>query len=150
MSNSYTGRSVIHKGQIRISFSVLGMFLSAILVAACASAPPVENVVKERAQARWDALVSGDYDTAYSFYSPGYRSSTSRVDFEIAIRLRRIRWVTAEVTESRCEADACTVLTLAGYHVARPVPGMSDWESTKKIDERWVRTQGEWWYVPAE
>ena len=94
--------------------------------------------------------MAGDYDTAYSYYSPGYRSANSRVDFEIALRVRRVRWTSAEVQESSCDADVCTVVTTVGYAVAGAVPGVPVWKNKKSIEERWVRTEGQWWYLPED
>lgn len=120
----------------------------ALLLAACASTRTVEPDIKVRAQERWDALLAGDFDTAYSFLSPGYRSSHSRVDFEIGLRSRRIRWTSARVEASTCEADVCSVAVKLGYKVTQPVPGVPVWESSELLSERWVRTDGQWWYLP--
>jgi hypothetical protein len=120
----------------------------ALLMAACASPTKSASSVEARAQARWDALLARDYDTAYSLYSPGYRSAQSRVDFELAIRSRRIAWTAADVQESHCEEDACTVVTNVGYRIGSPVPGVPKWESEHRLEERWVRTKGQWWFVP--
>ena len=119
-----------------------------LFLSACATSQTTDAVVRERAQARWDALLARDYDTAYSYFSPGYRSSHSRVDFEIAVRTRRVRWDSAEVKEISCEADVCTVTTLLGYQVAGAVPGVSKWANRKNLPERWIRTDGQWWYFP--
>lgn len=120
------------------------------LIAGCASRQQSADSVEARAQARWDALLSNDLDTAYGYYSPGYRSSHSRVDFEVALRMRRIAWTSAKVEESRCAEDACTVVTRVGYRVGAPVPGVPKWESERRIEERWVHIQNAWWFVPEE
>jgi len=128
----------------------LSVLLLAVVAASCATAPPAQTDIKERAQARWDAVLADDYDTAYSFYSPGYRSSHSRVDFEIYLRTRRVRWTSAEVRESSCEADVCKVVTRIGYSVAGAVPGVPVWKSKQNVPETWVRTEGQWWFLPEE
>jgi hypothetical protein len=149
--------SIAPKQQLMTRTSVQGTFSRAIsglllaaLVAACASSQSAASDVRQRAQARWDAVLAGDYDTAYGLYSPGYRSSHSRVDFEIEQRMRRVKWSSAEVQESSCEADVCTVVTRIGYQVAGAVPGLSQWQSEKDVKERWLRTDGQWWYLPEE
>lgn len=119
-----------------------------VLLTACAAGKPSASGVEARAQARWDALLAEDYDTAYSFYSPGYRSSHSRVDFEIDMRTRKVRWVSAKVTGSSCKAEACTVETSVNYRVVKPVPGISEWKNSEKGKEQWVKTDREWWYLP--
>ena len=118
------------------------------LVSACATTQPAGGDVKSRAQERWDALASGDLDTAYAFYSPGYRSSHSRVDFEIDLRSRRVRWTGAKVLEASCEADLCTVESKVDYKVIKPVPGVPEWKSSENVAERWVRVDGQWWFFP--
>jgi len=134
----------------RTRWRCAGTLLLLALVAACATTQPAETGVKERAQARWDAVLAKDYDAAYTFYSPGYRSAHSRVDFEIYLRTRRVRWTSAEVQEASCEADVCTVETRMGYAVAGAVPGVPVWKSKRKLKETWVRTQGQWWFLPED
>ncbi len=129
---------------IRLSALVIAV----LLLAACASQPRQGNSVEERAQQRWDALLTRDYDTAYSLYSPGYRSSSSRVDFEIEIRTRRLAYTGANVLESECSGDSCTVSTQVHYRIGQPVPGLPQWDSERRVEERWVRMDGQWWYVP--
>ena len=104
---------------------LFAVMLVAILLSACAAAPSLVNDLEVRAQARWDALLARDYATAYSYYSPGYRSSTTVVDFEIAQRVRRVVWTGGKVQDSSCSGDVCTVNTLTRYRVNRPVPGMT-------------------------
>lgn len=122
-----------------------------LLLGACASTGTTKaHPVEERAQQRWDALLSRDFDTAYSFYSPGYRSANSRVDFEISQRTRKVAILAAQVDGSECSADACTVNASVQYRVGSPVPGVSKWESSSKLQERWVKTDGKWWFVPEK
>ncbi len=118
------------------------------LVSACATTQPADGDVKTRAQKRWDALLAADFDTAYAFYSPGYRTSHSRVDFEIELRSRRVRWTGAKVLQASCEADVCSVESKVDYKVNQPVPGVPQWKSSEKIMERWVRVDRQWWYLP--
>jgi hypothetical protein len=133
------------------SFRPLLVVISLLLLAACASTGDArKNPVEELAQQRWDALLAADFDTAYKFYSPGYRSANSRVDFEISQRTRKVAILSAKVIGSECSGDACTVSTLVQYQVGTALPGVSRWESNSQMEERWVRTEGKWWFVPEE
>ena len=144
-----TNRSTSNGSSVRTSqLRFLAALLGALLLGACATTGGSTNAVEARAQSRWDAILSNDLDTAYQFYSPGYRTATSRVDFEIAMRLRRIQWTAADVLESSCEADLCKITTLVSYEITKPLPGVPVWKSKQKVTERWVRTEGQWWYVP--
>ena len=123
--------------------------LAALLLAACATAPQSDgDIVAERAQARWDALLAGDLEEAYAFYSPGYRSTTSVIDFGVSIRTRRVMWTSAEYLEHQCEEKRCTVIFNIGFRVHRPVPGLDAWDGTDRVEESWVKTDGQWWYLP--
>ena len=130
------------------------MLLLVFLLSACATTttttPSTDELVKERAEARWEALLSRDYASAYSFYSPGYRSTASVTDFEIEIRLRRVRWTTAEYLKHDCNENTCSVRFRVGYRVSSPVPGVDTWDGYDVITDKWVKTGGEWWYLPPE
>jgi uncharacterized protein YchJ len=120
------------------------------LLSACATTQRAGGDAKSRAQERWDALLAQDLDTAYAFYSPGYRTSHSRVDFEIDLRTMRVRWTGAKVLEASCEADLCTVQSKINYKIHRPVRGVPEWNGSQQIAERWVRVDGQWWFFPEE
>jgi hypothetical protein len=128
------------------------VLLAVVLLSACATTPTAspEDIVKERAQARWDALLDGDFATAYSYYSPGYRSAMTVVDFEIGIRMRKVQYRTAEYQGHSCEKNVCTVRFKVGYQVAKPVPGLSDWESVGMVSEQWIKSNSEWWFLPQK
>jgi hypothetical protein len=141
------------KNSIAVSPVVTVLVLLAVmLLSACAttSTASPEDIVKERAQARWDALLDGDFATAYSYFSPGYRSTITVVDFEIGVRMRKVQYRTAEYLGHSCENDVCTVQIKVGYLVARPVPGLDNWESESMLSEQWINSDGEWWFLPQK
>jgi hypothetical protein len=125
------------------------ILLAVMLLSACATTTASrEDVIKERAQARWDALLSRDYASAYALHSPGYRSAATVVDFEISMRTRRIRYTSAEYLEQNCVENTCTVRFRVGYQVNSPVPGVNVWNGFDVITDQWVKVDGEWWYLP--
>lgn len=122
---------------------------AALLLAACAATPATDPVV-ERAQARWNALVAGDLETAYTYFSPGYRSTTSLIDFGVAMRTRPVRWTSAAYKDHSCEGSRCIVRFDIGFQVPRPVPGMKVWNGQDVVEDTWVQTEGQWWYLPVK
>jgi len=125
------------------------ILLSAL--AACATTAQKSSArdpVVERADARWAALLADDLETAYSFYSPGYRSATSLIDFGVSMRLRKVAWTGATYREHQCSDDRCTVTFVVDYRVRNPVPGLNEFDGKSEDRETWVKTGGEWWYVP--
>lgn len=125
--------------------------LAAAVLSACASTPQSEDdYVVERAQARWDALLAGDIETAYQYYSPGFRSTYSMIDLGVSQRMRRVRQTSAEYLDHSCEETRCLVNFSVSFKVAQPVPGMSDYSSASPIEDTWIKTGGEWWYLPKK
>ena len=123
--------------------------LGLALLTACAASPAArDKLIQQRAEARWAALLARDYAQAYAFSSPGYRSGASVVDFEIEIRSRRVQYTSAEYQGHSCEDAVCTVSMRVSYQVVRPAPGVPKWESSSVIEERWINTEGNWWFVP--
>ena len=122
-----------------------------VLLTGCAgNLPKEEQAVLDRAQARWDAVTAGDLETAYTYYSPGYRSTTSLIDYGVSMRMQRVRWVSAEYVDHSCEESRCTVRFKIGYQVVTPVPGLRVWNSSSMVEDTWVKTRGEWWYLPEK
>jgi len=128
------------------------VLLALILLAlsACATTPQQSESVVDRAQLRWDSIFALDFDTAYSLYSPGYRSTTSRVDFEIGVRMQRVNWTSAEYLEHECSENRCTVTFNVGYTVSKPVPGLDSYEGSSVVPGTWIKSGGEWWFVPPK
>ena len=118
----------------------LATVVLAIVLSGCASiAPRPEAVVKERAQARWDALVKSDFNAAYGYLSPGSRSVTTATDY--AAGLRRGFWKSAAIdkvecgTEQSCDVSATIEYEFNGIRTKTP------------LRETWIRDGSEWWYL---
>ena len=121
-----------------------------LLLAACAGMPaqPPEEIVEQRAQARWDAMLAGDYEAAHAFATPGHRSATSASDLEIEMRTRQVQYVSAEAVGASCEASVCEARVKLEYKVVKPVRGLPEWQSSGVDEEKWILTDGQWWYLP--
>lgn len=120
-----------------------GGILAAFLVASCGPMPVREEaspevVVKQRAQARWDALVAGDISKVYGYMSPASREVISLEAFRNSIRPGF--WKKADVTGVTCEKDACDVTVQLTYSFRG---------STTQTPSRetWVKSGGAWWHV---
>jgi len=128
---------------------LLAFMLSGLFLSACASqAVEPENGLSVRAQSRWDVLLAGDYEAAYAYFSPGYRSTTSMIDYAVKIRTQRVHWTSAEYRDHSCTESTCTVRFDIGYTVAKPVAGLDKWDGSSITEEKWIKTNGQWWYLP--
>jgi len=112
----------------------------AVAVTACASVQqrPPEQVVRDRAQARWDALVKGDTKTAYEYLSPGYRSFTTLEQYGKSVN--KNFWKSVVVHDVVCAADSCEVHGTMDYEVFGK-------RTTSPYKEKWIREGSNWWFV---
>lgn len=122
------------------------------LLGACSEPPPeqpalsVSEVLRQRASARWRALISQDWQAAYELEAPAYRAVYNLGDF-----VRRfgaaVTWTRAEVTAVTVAdgSDAATVEITLWYRAssadnnAPAIPA--------KLRESWVMDSGVWWYL---
>lgn len=135
--------------QLRLLAIALVFALSGCASSQTANETPVDRVV-QRAEARWEAVLSDDLEAAYAFYSPGYRSAVSVVDFGVSFKLRRVRYISAEYVDHSCENQKCELRFMVGFEVQRPAPGVEVFESRSVQEEVWLNTDGEWWFLPKK
>jgi hypothetical protein len=146
--NDVYGFGLTRSGFLRKRAGILMLALAALSLAACATTAPREDPVVERAKARWEAVLSGDLEKAYGYYSPGFRSANSLIDYGVSMRTRRVQWTGATYREHECDGDRCKVTFDIKYIVRNPVPGLKEYNGISESHEVWIRTGGEWWYVP--
>lgn len=112
---------------------------------------PDDERVRIRAQAWADALMAGDFETAYSFTSPNYRqyASAGRYHAEIA---GSNWWTSIEVKSVTCSEDVCDVRYMVDYTTIAMTGGRSGRVSNRRpLDYKWVAQDGRWWlYVPIK
>jgi hypothetical protein len=130
-------------------WSRVPLLLACLLLFSCAGTGNSNNI-EVRAQTRWDSLLGGDLAGAYEFLSPGLRSSIGSLDYQRVLLMTKVRWTAAEVLESECDEDACTVKVNIKFLLLGAVPGVKKFEGHQVISESWVRVDGQWWYVPQE
>ena len=111
-------------------------------VMGAAPAEAREDLVKRRAQARWDALIKGDIKASYEYLSPASRSVVSLESY--AVRSTQRSYRETKVDTVSCESETCRVrLYLTFDH--RLMQGI-----TTPIDETWVFEGGQAWFVYRE
>lgn len=136
-------------------FVLLSVAAAVLALAACTPSEPPEpvqtdsDIVSERAQARWNALIAGEHEAGYAYYTPGFREQTSVVDFTIDMRGRPVQWVGAEVISAECGGDRCEVEIDLEYRVPSAPAQMSGMGNRRPIEETWIRIDGSWWFVPG-
>lgn len=121
-----------------------------VLATACASTSNKTQTLQERVEGRWAALLANDFEAAYQYFTPGYRSSQSLRNFEISFMLRKVKYRSAEYIKEECQASACTVTVKLGYTIMAPVRGLSKFNGKSDVFEKWVFVNGAWFVLPDD
>lgn len=90
--------------------NILGAVWVVGFLAGCAGPQLAESdtsAVSKRALARWEALIAGDLEKAYGFFSAGSKQTTSYAAYKGIVKPGM--WRSAEVKEVKCEEKVCTV-----------------------------------------
>lgn len=130
---------------------VATIFLLAAILAACGQVKPSlttpEQTVGQRSQQRVDAMVSGDYKQAYSYYTPGYRSSVGEADFIVRFKVAQVKWTGGRFVDAVCEDAVCTARVDIDYFIDEPLRGVSEHRGSRRIEEKWINVADQWYYV---
>ena len=133
-----------------LELSRLGILGMVMLISACATAPrdhsadtfagkTVEDQVKQRAAKRWDALIRGDLDGAYAYFS---RATRDTYPIELyRVRMRPGSWREAKVELVTCADSVCEVVVNIRFDHSR-LKGI-----ISPVTERWIIQDGLAWYV---
>lgn len=131
--------------------TISAILLSAMVLAGCqqeAEQRPASEVVQERAQARWDALVDEEFATAWDYYTPGFRQMAPRDQFAADMDARPVQWNAASVISVECQEEdsKCEVLTEVTYQPSGGPKELQSVEVTRDLREEWLFMDGQWWY----
>lgn len=100
--------------------------------------------VKERAVARWNALIEKDWTTAYSYESPNYRKNYSKGEFINSFG-QAVTWVSIKHLSSHSInttlADVKLELTF-NYDMSGNLMKVPS-----NITERWQLIDNKWWHI---
>lgn len=120
----------------------------AMSMSACSLLPAKSDSeqVQARSQQRLDLLMAGNIEKAYGFSTPGYRETHSQAQFRADYAAGISRYVSADVKSASCEQDACTVMVGVRYKYASSI-GAKPMVIERATQERWIRTEGQWWFL---
>ncbi len=102
-----------------------------------------ENVVRQRATERWQALVAGDMNQAYGYNAPSFRAVVSSDGFRKRFG-NAGTWVGAEVVAVNCP-DAAKCMATVRIDFKPAFSRRSGDKISTHADETWVLEDGQWW-----
>lgn len=133
----------------------VGLVLFATLLFSACSMLPTKtdtDIVESRSALRLEALKKLDFEKAYTYMSPGYRSVKDLNRFKLE-NAGAVNLLDFNVQSTECVADTCHVLVASDYKITMVGRGFSV-KNPLVIDrvskETWIRTDGQWWFVKSE
>jgi hypothetical protein len=96
-------------------------------------------VVTERANARWQAIIKGEYEKAYGYMSEASRQAVALDRFRD--RSRMVAFRDAKIQGVTCETETCKVDVFLTYDHRR-IKGVGF-----PVTETWVIEKGSAWYI---
>lgn len=118
--------------------------LVTLALAACAAVQPAapEDAVRSRANARWQAMAAGDFATAYSYSTPGFKAVVPADTYKS--RFGTASWHGAEVISVTCpEPTQCTARVRIDFKYL--LKSKSADKISTHTDETWLLENGQWW-----
>jgi len=117
-------------------------------VTALTSADP-NTSLPLRSALRWNLIIDGKPEQAYDYLTPGYRMTRERGDYANRISNRPVKWTKVSYVDHDCgSADACSVKLNIDFKINMPQVG--EVESTDVLIEQWVKSDGQWYFLPDE
>jgi hypothetical protein len=125
--------------------------LLAVAIAGCASMGGItkdssveakQALVSERINARWQALIKGDLDTAYTYMSAGSQEAMSLKLYKA--KHKPGMWRAVKIESMQCEAEVCKAKMILTYDHDR-MKGIQT-----PFEENWIIEKGTAWYVNRE
>ena len=127
---------------------IWGAALLAIGLAGCASTGGLSRdsvpeakqaVVTERIYARWQALIKGDLDTAYTYMSAASQEAMPLKLYKVKVKPGM--WRSVKIDSLQCEGEVCKAKMTLTYDHAR-MKGIQT-----PFEEDWIIDKGTAWYV---
>lgn len=109
------------------------------------SSQPPELQVRHLATQRWQALLSKDFEQAYSFAVPSYRQIKTLSDYSSQRQATPVKWIAAEILRVDCVEKKCQVTVKLESKPITPFPFKGN--ITSGIDETWVLEGQQWWML---
>ena len=126
------------------------MLLTVLVLAGCEKAEDLESSVNSR----WQAITEGDMDTAYSYFTPGYKATESLDGFKLRMATAQlnIKWKEGVYKDAICASeDVCEVTAIVVYTYMFPKRSLGSVENVPtQVKEQWLKIDDRWYHLPND
>ncbi len=123
--------------------------LSSLILVSCNFTANPTSLVGDYAQTRWDALIAGNLQKAYSFYTDTYKRTTPYEHFTHKVKGVGL-WTKAKVLQVTCDKEQKSCEAEVNVTVAMRMRGLLEpTETSMIIKETWIKNGAfsDWRYV---
>lgn len=136
-------------GNINMLKKTLLLSLTGLILASCNLTGKPDTRVNDYAQKRWDALIAGNLQTAYQYYSDTYKETVPYEHFSRTVKGVGL-WSKAKVQHVSCNKQATRCDAEIKVTVAMPMRGLDKpLETSNIIKETWQKNGffSDWQYA---
>lgn len=108
-----------------------------------------EAALKQRVEARWHALIAGDYAAAYRFETPAYRALYKPTQYGQSFGYQ-VQWKVVQVRNIRYDGPDTAKVTVTITYTITMAQAEKPTEVSTDATERWIREKGQWWHVQPQ
>lgn len=106
------------------------------------------DIVKQRAVQRWNYLIEKKAEKAYEYLTPGYRKTKALQQY-IAERTNvPLQYKNVAASKAECTEDVCDVWVSVNYQVMLPGGGGQPIDTFAPMQEKWVKSGKQWYFLP--
>ena len=123
--------------------------LSGLILASCNITGKPDTIVSDYAQKRWDALIAGNLQTAYQYYTDAYKKSVPYEHFSHKVKGVGL-WSKAKVQRVSCNEQATSCEAEIKVTVAMRMRGLDKpLETSDTVKETWRKKDifSDWQYI---
>lgn len=109
--------------------------------------------LNSRVEMRWKSKIDREFKTVYQYYSPAYRKFYTSSDYQREVDTSgSVSWVSVKILSSVITGGAAKVKVEVRYTLSLPDASINDevGEIFTELNEDWVWSSGEWWYVKKD
>jgi len=124
------------------------LMITAVFMTACTDNE--KNKLDNRVKDYWDAKINKDFDVAYEFLTPGWRTTEDKRSYVNRMAGGKIEWVSVKTKSKECtQVDVCKVKVTLSYVYRFPGRG-GKIETDSDLTENWLMKDNTWYHLPKK
>lgn len=104
-----------------------------------------EARLRERVDGRWQALIQGEFQSAYEYELPSFRERTSFEQYRGRFG-QAVEWHMVTITDVSYDSPEVARVRVAIDHSFTPSSGAQVVRTVSGMRETWLKRDGQWWH----